>query len=153
MGGSTFGDGIQAHPRKFRGTMNASPAMLKRKELRESRGATHNKWFPELSKILHSTGYTFMRSSHIDSLNVGAADRQQPGRSSIAPEQRQTCSRATTDTSTAAIIFSISCASRTASSSHEWGMQNAVTPPGAGPAKWTRPALLQSAPSAWCSIP
>jgi hypothetical protein len=45
------------------------------------------------------------------------------GRSLIAPGQRQTCSRATTDTSTAAIIFSNGCASRTASPSHERGMQ------------------------------
>jgi hypothetical protein len=32
--------------------------------------STHDKWFLELSKVLHSSGYTSMRSSRIDLLSV-----------------------------------------------------------------------------------
>jgi hypothetical protein len=62
-----------------------------------------------------------------------------------ATEPIPDCSRATTDTFTAAIIFLIGCALRTASSSHERGMNagNAVTPRRAGLVPiW--PALLVS---------
>jgi hypothetical protein len=69
-------------------------------------------------------------------------DRRQPGRSLIAPGQQQTCRRATTETFTAAIIFLIGCALRTASSSHERGMQG-MQLLRAGPAMTFWPALLQ----------
>jgi hypothetical protein len=62
-----------------------------------------------------------------------------------ATEPIPDCSRATTDTFRAAIIFLIGCALRTASSSHERGMNagNAVTPRRAGLVPiW--PALLVS---------
>ena len=57
----------------------------------------------------------------------------------IAPGQRQTCSSATTDTSTAAKIVSIGCC-------WEGNAKKAVTPPGAGPALFPfgRPFLFQS---------
>jgi hypothetical protein len=53
------------------------------------------------------------------------------------------CSRATTETFTAAIIFLIGCALRTAFSSHERGMLG-MQLLRAGPAKKSWPALLQS---------
>ena len=69
-----------------------------------------------------------------------------PGRASlIAKGQQQTCRRATTDTFTAAIIFLIGCALRTASSSHKRGMLG-MQLLRAGPALSSWPALLQFHP-------
>jgi hypothetical protein len=72
----------------------------------------------------------------------------------IAPGQLQTCSSATTDTSTAAIILSFGCASRTASSSHERGMQGTqlLRPAQGRPKGHGRPFLFQSSSTCQSSI-
>jgi hypothetical protein len=53
----------------------------------------------------------FVQPSKALRYGVVEPDRRQPGRSLIAPGQRQTCRGATTDTFATAIIFSIRCAS------------------------------------------
>jgi hypothetical protein len=78
----------------------------------------------------------------LNGLDPGPINQPPASKSLIAPGQQQTCRRATTDIFTAAIIFLIGCALRTASSSHERGMQG-MQLLRAGPAMTFWPALLQ----------